>query len=296
MTIDLAAERALYAARRERAALEARARLLLSGRWHLDTEGISAAIGEEYPQLKGDGAAALLQAVLELQERERPRRIPVDAVDVKMPEPEDPRVEIDRGAGETWEELQKDVLEGRRETKAPRATTKPETEEAMGHRMTPARMRKLIRITLESEPGITQTECRRLIEKQTGCAPINTGTFQPHWKRVRAEMGLGTGDERPANRPEPLDSSLAENGVEEAPSEAETSEDDQVWRDDAIKALGELRPIIPTFDETGQGALYRPLDYLRLEQEPSGDWVLSASITFEEADAAHRALARLVGS
>lgn len=294
VSINLEAERARAAEKRERAALEARALLILTGRWDLDEAGLRSTITERYPQLAAAEVEQLTRVALDVQEKEAPKRIPVESIEVQLPELKERRVESHRDSRPTWDQMQRDVLEVRRAAKAkaaprPKPIAKPEQEDEMGRkRLEPEELRRLIRITLKSQPEIAQTECRRLIESRTRCAPINPGTFNSHWKRARQDMGLPLIDERKNNGLTQSPPAVPET-TEAAPAEA--TDGDQEWREDAVAVLDEMQP---TRTAVEAPSWTRSLDYLRLEQEPDGAWTLSASITFEDADAANRALARLV--
>lgn len=325
MSIDLAAERARAAAKRERAALEARARLLLSGQWHLDAEGIEAAIAERYPQLDTDGAADLLRTALLVQEHERPRRIPIEAVDAKRPEAEAPRARTERGAQEKWDRIHQGVLDVRKEARTSRPAKISKQEDAVAKanptKLEPEELRRLIRITLTSERDITQTECRRLIESRTGTT-INVGTFNPHWKFVREELGMDTRDERRAKRKEPKAVKKAAPAKSEAkdptpePRTVILEGEEPPMATAAAKNNGREHPPAENTGRTitvtsggwgrsGHGdavleevrslrALFEGRSYVRVEEQ-DGEYVVSTRMVFSDLRKATRAVASLAG-
>lgn len=111
--INLAAERARSAQRREREHLRARARQILGGRWNMTALEIGAAIEEAYPDLPDEQARLLAAVTRQVQRDEAPKRIPVGSVEVQPWEPDDPRMEISRSDAKAWTEILASGLKSR---------------------------------------------------------------------------------------------------------------------------------------------------------------------------------------
>lgn len=131
VSIDLEAERAQSRRRRDRVMLEPRARMLLEGHWHLDADGIVAAVAERYPLLEEAAAVELVAAAIDLQKQEAPRRIPLESIELPKPEAVTDPPEITPVAELEPQEVQQDEPKIRREAPPPAPIEEPRQEEVM---------------------------------------------------------------------------------------------------------------------------------------------------------------------
>ncbi len=303
---SFAEERARAAAKRHAEYQRGRARLVLRQRWNLQADELAAVITEEYPKLDTSEAAELLDAVLEVQREEQPRRLSVDQVSVRPVEMEPRQRSGGTAAEERWNEIMSDSMSMRRKPGRPRKPreekpTMPKPVRATQDRTAPAVPRKLlgdelraeIRRTVEAQPELLQADARRAVEARTGCAEINPGTFQLHWKRVRAEFGLPVGDERPAKKvaaSAALDSARNGAGRVEEPAPTAKPTDPAESAPTPPTASSSITTVVHVDTADILEALRESGDYVRCEQRDNA-WVVTAYLTFNNSGDALRVLA-----
>ncbi|HEX6924487.1 MAG TPA: hypothetical protein VF167_03625 [Longimicrobiaceae bacterium] len=274
LTVDLAAERARAAERRKACRLRTRARIILAERWNATENELRNAIAEEYPRMEASEAAELLRVALEIQEREKPRRVPVSGV-VDLRPPEVPaKMPPRKKYRQEWDQLLSERLRDREPDPKPESKPKPPKEKPMpapkvsrrrvgdevDMRAINADLRARITAAIDAEvqrnPDAKSTDIRRAVREATGIALT---ARQSDYLRAKARGQV--------------------KGL--APR-----------RTDEPKQAGDVMPAATAakktdLPEVGSG------DYIRLE-EVDGGWLVQVSIRFKDAGSARKAIAGLL--